>query len=526
MKVLISDPLHHSGVDILRGETDICVVEPTGLSEDELLKIIGEYNALIVRSGTKVTRKLIEAGVNLKVIGRAGIGVDNIDVGAATEHGIIVMNTPAGNTITTAEHTLSMLLSLARHIPQAYGCLQECRWERKCFMGVELYGKTLGIIGLGRIGREITKRVQALGMSVIAYDPYLRVEDAKTLNVEALSLAKLYEKADFITIHTPLTQKTKHLIDKEAISQMKEGVYLINCARGGIIDEKALYDALVSGQAAGAALDVFEQEPPKDSPLLGLFNVICTPHLGASTKEAQEKVAVEMAHQMLNLIKNGTIASAINTPSLSQEALAQIKPYIKLGQALGKLGGQLYSSGISKLRIKYTGTPFIKYSQPISNIILEEFLKGIQNKSVNQVNAAIIAKKQGIDIEEEYLEQTADYTQIINLEFCVDKKVHRLAGTLFNNKIPRIIGIDQFEVEIIPQGYILLFFNQDRPKIIGEIGTILGDNQINIADMQFGRQEPGGDSISVFRIDSQAPDSVLSQLAQLPNLSWVKQVYL
>jgi D-3-phosphoglycerate dehydrogenase len=526
MKVLISDPLCPGGVDLLSAEPGIEVVQQTGLKPEELLAIIGDFDALIIRSSTQVTREVIAAGKKLRVVGRAGIGVDNVDVPAATERGIVVMNTPEGNTITTAEHTIALLMSLARHIPQAYGCLQKCRWERKCFMGVELYGKTLGIIGLGRIGQEIAKRTLALGMTVIAYDPYVNPEALKKLDVAPVSLEELFQRADFITVHTPVTESTRYMINAKSIAAMKPGVYLINCARGGIINEHDLYEALTSGQVAGAALDVFEQEPPGENPLLKLDNVICTPHLGASTKEAQEKVALEIAHQIISLLKKGILINAVNTPSLSPETLALTKPYLALAEALGKLAAQLYPQPISDLKLKYTGAFFEEHSRPITNTILQEILKVNLDQPVNQVNVAFLAKKYGLKVEVLPVDQAGDYTQLISLEFSSKAGEHTLAGTLLSNKQPRIINIDQFKVEIIPQGYILIFFNQDRPMIIGNIGGLLGEKQINIANMQFDREKPAGKAISVFKVDSRVSASVLAELSRLPNIEQVKQVHL
>jgi D-3-phosphoglycerate dehydrogenase len=526
MKVLISDPLCPVGVDILQAEPGIEVVQQIGLKPAELMEIIGEYDALIVRSATQVTREIIEAGKKLRVIGRAGIGVDNIDVPAATERGIIVMNAPFGNTITTAEHSLSLLLSLARYIPQAYASLRQNYWQRKCFIGTELYGKVLGIIGLGRIGREIAKRALALGMIVIANDPFVNPQDVENINLELLPLEEIYKQADFITIHAPLNESTRYLINAKTLAQMKQGVYIINCARGGIIDESALYEALINGHVAGAALDVFEQEPPGDNPLLKLDNVICTPHLGASTREAQEKVAVEIAHQIINLLKKDIVINAVNTPSLSPEMLASIKPYISLAEGLGKLAGQLYPQPISQLKIEYTGQVFKKYHRPVTNTILQGLLKVNQTQPVNQVNAALLAKKQGLEIETSQVEQNMDYTQLITLKLETRDGSHQLAGTLLNNKQPRIISIDQFKLEIIPQGYTLIFFNQDQPGIVGNIGSLLGENQINIAGMQFGREKREGKAISVFQVDSQVSDSLLNKLAQLPFIDCVKQVHL
>jgi D-3-phosphoglycerate dehydrogenase len=526
MKVLISDTLCPVGVDILRAEPGIETSQQTGLKPDELIRIIGDYDALIVRSATQVTREVINAGKRLRVIGRAGIGVDNIDVQAATEQGIVVMNAPFGNTITTAEHAMSLLLSLTRHIPQAYACLRRHCWIRKCFMGTELYGKTLGIIGLGRIGREIAKRASALGMIIVASDPYVAPQDVQNLNLKLLPLNDLYRQADFITLHVPLNESTMHQIDAKAFSSMKKGVYIINCARGGIIDEAALYQALTSGQVAGVALDVFEQEPPADNPLLKLDNVICTPHLGASTKEAQEKVAVEIAYQIINLLKKDIVVNSVNTPSISSETLTLIKPYIFLAEGLGKLAGQLYPQPIHQLKIKYSGQHFKEHKLPITNTILQEILKASQAQPVNQVNAAFIAQRQHIEIQELDADQNEDYTQYITLELKAQDGDHMLAGTLLSNKHPRIINIDQFKLEITLQGYILIFFNQDQPGIIGNIGKLLGEHQINIADMQFGREKRAGKAISVFRIDSKVSEPLLAELSGLPHIDWVKQILL
>lgn len=528
MKVLISDPLCPKGVKILEVEGDLLVEQRCGLTQEDLLGIIDGYDALIVRSGTQVTRELIEKGSRLKAIGRAGTGVDNVDIEAASERGIVVMNAPFGNTITTAEHTLSLLLSLAREIPQAYASLREGRWERKKFMGVELGGKILGIVGLGRIGKEIARRARGLAMEVLAADPYISLQDTEVQGLKLVELDELYAKADFITVHVPLGEKTWHLISEEAFAKMKPGVRIINCARGGIVDEQALYQAIKSGQVAGAALDVFEKEPPdKDNPLFSLENIVSTPHLGASTKEAQENVAVEIAHQVVQFLKKGIVVNAVNAPSLSYETLTVLSPYLELAEKLGKLIGQLTEGvPISSLSVSYAGVIPKTHSRPLTLSVVQALLAVREKRPVNIVNAPILARKLGLTLEENRLAEAGDYTNLILVQLNTSEGGRQVAGTLIGGKQPRIIQVDDFRLDVIPTGHILIFFNSDQPGIIGNIGNMLGENGINIAGMQFGRDKPGGRAISIFRIDSEVPEPALIKLGKLPHINRVMAVYL
>lgn len=529
MKVLVSDSLSPKGIEILEQEPGIEVDVNTRLSPGELIACIGQYDALLIRSGTKVTEEVLAAADNLKVVGRAGVGVDNVDIAAASRKGVVVMNTPGGNTITTAEHTLSLLTSLSRHIPVADNSLRQGKWDRKSFKGVELVDKVLGIIGLGRIGKEIAVRAQGMGMRVIAFDPMISQEEAQKLGVEIFDLSEIYPQADFITVHTPLTDQTRHLINKQTIGLMKKGVYLINCARGGIIDEQALAEAIQSGHVAGAALDVFEQEPPSaDNPLIGLKEVVCTPHLGASTAEAQEKVALDVVKQVVSYLKNGIIVNAVNVPSLSPETQALLDPYIELGKKLGRLMGQLVNAAgnIEQFAIALEGNQLLEYADSLNNHILAGVLEYLCPECrVNRINAQTLAGEKGIKIlPPRQIE--GDYANMILVELIADGKLRCAAATLLSNKSPRIIMLDGFKVEFAPSGYILILFNQDKPGIIGNIGTALGKENINIADMQFGRRTAKNEAISIFRIDSAVPEELLPQLAHLPHIHTAQQVYL
>ncbi len=530
MKVLVSDNLSPKGIEILEKEPGIEVDVNTGLSPEQLIGCIGEYDALLIRSGTKVTAEVIEAAGNLKVVGRAGVGVDNVDIPAASRKGIVVMNTPGGNTITTAEHTLALLTSLARHVPQADDSLRRGRWDRKYYQGVELAGKTLGIVGLGRIGREIAARAQAMGMRVIAFDPQVPAQTAQELGVEMFQLDELYPQVDFITVHTPLTEQTKHLINKQTFRVMKKGVFIINCARGGIVDERDLCEAVKSGQVAGAALDVYEQEPPAaDNPLLGLEQIICTPHLGASTTEAQENVALDVAAQVVTFLKQGVAVNAINCPTLSSEVQAVLNPCLDLGHRLGLLLGQLIGPAgkVERFQAILGGDQLLKHGSIINNSILAGMLEGLcPDSKVNGINAQFLAEDLGIKILPPENPAEEDYSNLMSLELVTDKGQRSAAATLLGGKTPRIIMLDGFKVEFVPSGYILILFNQDKPGIIGNIGTALGKENINIADMQFGRRHAKDEAISIFRIDSAVPADIVSQMGDLPHIHSVQQVYL
>jgi D-3-phosphoglycerate dehydrogenase len=525
MKVLVSDNISPKGIELMKKAGLHVDVKP-GMSPEELKACIGEYHALIIRSATKVTADIIEAAVNLRVIGRAGSGLDNVDKVAATKKGIVVMNTPGGNTITTAEHTIAMLFAMARNIPQATVSMKEGKWEKKKFMGVELFNKTLGVIGLGNIGSQVAKRALALEMNVIGYDPFLSDERAREIGVEKVSLDELFERSDFITIHTPLTEETKNLINKDSIKKMKDGVRIINCARGGIVNEKDLYEALQSGKVAAAALDVFEKEPPEDLSLISLPNVICTPHLGASTKEAQENVAVAIAEQVIDYLINGTIRNAVNFPSIPAEQVPLLMPYIGLAELLGKFTAQVYEGGITEVTMEYRGEAEEINTKPVTIAALKGLLEPILTETVNFVNAPLIAKERGIEVKETKSPDAGDYHSMLVLKVKADGKIREVYGTFYGKRYPRIVRVDQFPVEIIPEGIMLFMYNNDRPGVIGNIGTLLGKNNINIARMHFGREKPGGMAISVVSVDADINAELLEDIRALPNILSVRLVKL
>ncbi len=525
MKVLISDNISQKCIDILK-DAGLAVDIKVGMKPEELRASIGEYHGLVIRSATKVTSEIIDAAKNLKVIGRAGSGLDNVDKVAATKKGIVVMNTPGGNTITTAEHTIAHIVSLARLIPQATTSMKAGKWEKKKFMGVELFNKTLGVIGIGNIGSQVAKRMQAFGMNVIAYDPFLSEDTANTMGVEKVDIKDLFKRSDFITIHTPLTPETKYLINKKSIRIMKDGVRIINCARGGIINETDLYDAIVSGKVAGAALDVFEKEPPENNPLLSLDNVICTPHLGASTKEAQENVAVAVAEQIVDYLIHGTIRHAVNFPSIPADQVARLQPYINLAEKLGGFAAQMFEGGVTEITIEYRADAAQINTAPVTIAAIKGFLNPILLETVNFVNAPVIAKERGIEVKETKSTDEGDYQSMIALRVKAKGKESYVAGTLFSKKDPRIVYIDDFKVEIVPEGELLLLYNNDKPGVIGNIGTLLGKNHINIARMHFGRERQGGMAISVVSIDAHASSQIIDQIKKLPNILSVKQISL
>jgi D-3-phosphoglycerate dehydrogenase len=523
MKVLVSDNISSKGVEILRS-AGLAVDVKTGLNPDELKSIIGDYHALIVRSATKATADIIDAAKNLKVIGRAGSGLDNVDKAAASKRGIVVMNTPGGNTITTAEHTIAMIFAVARKIPQASASMSKGAWEKKKFMGTELYNKTLGIVGLGNIGGEVARRAQCLGMQVIAFDPFLNEEKANEMGIEKMEVSELIKRADFITVHTPLTNETRSLIRAETIKTMKDGVYIINCARGGIINEKDLYDALESGKVAGAALDVFEQEPPVNNPLVGHDKVVCTPHLGASTQEAQENVALAVAEQIVDYLVHGTIRNAVNFPSIPADQVPVLQPYIMLADKLGSFASQLFGGEISRVTIEYRGEVAGLNISPVTIAAVKGLLDPILLETVNFVNASFIAKERGIEVNETKSSDAGNYSSMITVRIKSPKRELVVSGTLFSKKDPRIVKIDDYTVEIVPEGNMLVMYNNDKPGVIGNIGMIMGNNNINIARMHFGRESAGGRAISVVNIDSAVSDELLEKIRHLPNILDVRVI--
>ncbi len=521
MKVLVSDKILDKGVEILK-KAGLDVDVKTGMKPDELKACIGEYHGLVIRSATKVTAEIIEAAKNLKVIGRAGSGLDNVDKAAASKKGIVVMNTPEGNTITTAEHSIALLFSLARMVPQATTSMKAGQWEKEKFMGVELFNKTLGIIGLGSIGNQVAKKAQGLEMVVIAYDPFLSDDRAKALGIEKVSLDELFSRSDFITIHTPLTPETKNLINSETIGKMKNEVRIINCARGGIINEKDLYEALKSGRVAGAALDVFEKEPPEDFSLIGLDNVICTPHLGAATEEAQENVAIAVAEQIADYLVRGTIRNAVNFPSIPADQVARLQPYLNLAEKLGSFAAQVFEGGITEVTIEYMGDVSELNTAPVTIAALKGLLTPILEETVNFVNAPFIAKERGIEVKETKSAGAGDYQSMLALRIKAKDKERYFAGTLFSKKDPRIVQIDNFAVEIVPEGIMLFIYNMDKPGVIGNLGSFFGKNNINIARMHFGRESAGGTAISVISIDSPVTSRHLDEIKKMPNILSVK----
>ncbi len=511
-KVLVSDALSDEGLKVLKDEKELQVDVKLKLSPEELKEIIKDYDALIVRSSTKVTKDIIDAATKLKVIGRAGVGLDNVDAEAASKRGIIVMNTPAGNTISTAEQTMSLILSLSRNIPQSNASLREGKWDRNKYMGVELYGKTLGIIGLGRIGTEVARRAMAFSMNVIAYDPYLTVERANELGIKLVEVKDIIKQADYITVHTPLTNETKHMISDKEFEQMKPSVRIVNCARGGIIDEAALVRALDSGKIAGAALDVFESEPPKDFTMFKHDKLIATPHLGASTEEAQVNVAVEVSKQVADALLGRGCRNAVNVPCVDPEIYKILRPYINLAEKMGLMVGQLAEGRTQEIKIQYSGELVQHDLASVTIAFLKGLLTPILQETVNFVNASVIAKERGIKIVETKSSQIEEFANLVTIEARTDKVKVVVAGTLSLRKEPRIVKINDFYVEAVTDGYLLILFNEDKPGIIGQIGTILGQHKINIAGMTLGRTKAGGDAMTVLNVDEQISDEVIKQI--------------
>jgi D-3-phosphoglycerate dehydrogenase / 2-oxoglutarate reductase len=521
-KVLVSDKLSTTAVQIFKDNgVEVDYLPDLGKDKDKLLEIIGQYDGLAIRSATKVTEKILAAATNLKVIGRAGIGVDNVDIPAATTKGIIVMNTPFGNSITTAEHAISMMLSLARQIPEADASTRAGKWEKNRFMGVEVTNKVLGIVGCGNIGTIVADRAQGLKMKVIAFDPFLSPERALDIGVEKVELDELLARADFITLHTPLTEQTKNVISAEAIAKTKKGVRIINCARGGLIDEAALAEALKSGQVAGAALDVFLEEPATDNPLFGLPNVIATPHLGASTTEAQENVALQVAEQISAYLMTGEITNALNFPSISAEEAPRLTPFIKLAEVLGSFAGQLTETSLKGVRIEFEGAVAAMNTRPMVAAALNGVMKPMMAE-VNMVSAPQIAKDRGIAVEVITREQQGAYENYIRLTVITERQERAVAGTVFANGKPRIIQVKgiNMEAELAPS--MLYVTNEDKPGHIGRLGTLLGKLGINIANFNLGRVEVGSDAIALVSIDGTLTEAQLGEIAALEGVKQAK----
>ncbi len=516
--VLVADHISEDGIRLLKGESALNVDVKTGLAPKELAEIVGSYEALVVRSATKVTAEVIRRANRLKVIGRAGVGLDNVDLDAATKRGIICMNVPGGNTISAAEHTMSLILSLVRHIPQADAHVREGKWERSKFTGMELLGKTLGLVGLGKIGSEVAKRAQGFGMRVMAYDPFLSPERAQQMDVQSVDLKTLLSEADVISLHVPLTAQTKHLIGAKELAMMKRSARLVNCARGGIVDEAALAKAITDGKLAGAALDVFEAEPPGTSPLFKLPQVVLTPHLGAATEEAQLNVAIEIAKQVSDALLGRGIRNAVNMPSVDGATLKLLQPYILLAEKMGSLATQLIETPVAEVRVTYVGDLTAHDTAPVTLAVLKGILEPVVGENVNYVNASFIAAERGVKVVEAKSSQIEEFANLVAIEVRSDGSTLVVQGTLSARREPRIVKIDRYVVEASPTGYMLIIKNLDRPGLIGQLGSLLGRAEVNIAGMSNGREKPGGDAITVFNVDDEISPDLLKRITKVTHV--------
>ncbi len=527
MKVLVCDPISQSGIDYLKQQDGLeTIVLDQRHTEEELLPLVKDASAMAVRSETKVTKAILEAAPEMRIVGRAGVGVDNIDIEAATQNGVIVMNTPGGNTTATCELTFSMMMALARNIPQAHGSMSTGEWNRKAFKGVELYGKTLGILGMGRIGGEVARRAIAFGMRVMAFDPYITPSRAKALQVELASLDDIYAAADFITVHMPMTDETRGMLNKGTFATMKPSVRLLNCARGGIINENDLCAALKEGKIAGAALDVYESEPlAEDSPLRSCPNLILTPHLGASTVEAQDNVGLEVAQGIADYLLHGSLMNSINMPSLDVQTSAKVSPYLRLGEKLGVLLAKLGQVGTERLAITYGGLATELPGDPIARSIIKGFLGAAEGEEVNLVNVYSMAKERGLIIEEVKSNEQVDFREWLHIRAWAGEEKVSVAGSFFGlAQHPRIVRLNSQPVEIIPDGLLFMMTNKDRPGIVGHLGTVLGNHGVNIANMSLGRDREGGQALTALNIDSVPPAECLAELEADPDIGTIRIV--
>jgi D-3-phosphoglycerate dehydrogenase len=520
MKVLVSDNLSQVGVDVLR-KSGLEVDVKTGLAPDELKEIIGQYEGLVIRSATRVTADLLQSAHRLKVVGRAGIGLDNVDIPAASQKGIVVMNAPDGNATTAAEHAIAMMMALSRNIPQACRSMKEGKWEKKKFMGRELTGKTFGVIGIGRIGGIAASRAQGLKMKTIAFDPFMPKEMAEKIGVELVSLEDLAKRADYISVHVPLTKETKNLVSKEFFANMKKGAMFIDCARGGVCDEEALYEALVEGKIAGAALDVFAKEPTtlENCPLLGLDNFICTPHLGASTNEAQESVALIIAEQVADYLLKGSVTNAVNVPSVSDDVLAQVGPYLTLGEMLGCLHMQIARGGVEEVKIEFSGELAELNTNPITVAFLKGLFMPILKDAVNYVNAPVIAKERGIRVIESKSQRADDFINTLSIKVSTSEGENVLVGTVFGRNEPRLVRLNSFRLEALASGPMLLVYNKDVPGVIGALGTTLGNAGVNISRMTVGREEKSNQNVILLSTNELVSKELLAKVKSLANIT-------
>lgn len=523
MRILVADPVAQEGVDILKKVADVDV--KTGQSADALLALIPNYDAIVVRSETKVTADIINAGKSLKAIGRAGVGVDNIDVEAATRRGIIVVNAPTGNTIAAAEHTIALLMAMARHIPQAHAALKEGKWQRSKYVGTEVRGKTLGVVGLGRVGTEVARRAAGMQMNILAYDPFVTAEYARHMGFEIADLSEVLKGADFLTIHTPLTSNTKSLVGKTELATMKPTSRIINCARGGIVDEQALFDAVESGTIAGAAVDVFTQEPTTDNVLFGSDKIIVTPHLGASTEEAQVQVAVDVAEQIVSILNGQSASYAVNLPMVPKETLAALTPYLPAAKALGTMAFQLSKGRISGVTASYLGEIAAFDTALLQASLIEGLLSSVSEEQVNMVNATHIAKQRNLKISENRNLDSENYSSLIRVEVQSEGGTNVVAGTVMRGEV-HIVHVDGYWIDIVGGGNLIFCHNTDRPGVIGNVGTLLGKEGVNISFMQVGRDHPRGRALMVLGVDEAVSNEVVATVAALPDVDDARLVRL
>ena len=523
-KVLLTDGIDQAGVDLL-GKTE--VIEPLVEAKPgrgKLLEIVSDVDGIVVRSATKVDRELIKAAPRLKVIGRAGVGIDNVDIDAATERGVIVMNSPAGSSTTTAEHAVAMMFALSRNIPQAYRLLKDGTWNKSRFKGVELRAKTLGVVGLGRIGSEVARMARGIGMNVMAYDPFIRPEAEQASGLQLVALDQIFAEADFISVHTPLTNETRNLIDSAVIAGMKDGVRLINCARGGIINESDLADALASGKVAGAAFDVFETEPNTDSPLFGLDNFIATPHLGASTIEAQRKVSEDICRQIADYLVKNTIRGALNFPQLDVGELNRYKHFVDLVTRLATFVIQIADGPMQSVAIRYSGEVCDMNLEYLSSTVMRKLLSPILGEEINLINAIRIAQQRGIKLEETRVQVPENFTSLVQIEVRTEVESRSVSGTVFTDKAPRIVAIDGYSLEVVPHGHMIFLTNDDKPGVIGNIGTVLGKCKVNIAGMHLGREVEGGTALALLLIDAAIAEEVVDQIRKIEHVLTAKAI--
>jgi len=517
-KVLLVDGIDPAGIEVLERTKSITPIVDEKISHEKLLDVVGEVDGIVVRSATMIDREVLSKATQLKVVGRAGVGVDNVDLDAATEHGVLVMNSPGGSTMTTAEHTVAMLFAMARNIPQAYRTLKEHQWEKNKFKGVELTGKTLGVIGLGRIGSEVARKCQAMGMNVIAYDPFINPDANLTSGLVMVSVEQVFDQADFITVHVPLTDETRNMIRKDTIARMRDGVRIVNCARGGIINESDLYEALKSGRVAGAAFDVFETEPNTESPLLELDNFIATPHLGASTFEAQRKVSEDICRQVADFLLKNTVFGALNFPQLDAGQVEHYQHFVDLATRLSTFVVQLCDGRMQTVAIRYSGEVSDMNLNYLTSIILRRLLAPVLREGVNLINAVHVAKQRGIKVEETRVPAPENFTNLISIELKSDTDSHRVSGTVFTDKLPRIVNVDGYSLEVVPRGNMIFFTNNDKPGVIGKIGTILGQCSVNIAGMYLGRERQGGQALALLLVDNPVRPEVIEQVRKIDNV--------